>query len=180
MSKRKKRKHLLALEASAVKKHRQAPSAGELTNKRNVLLAHIEDIASSGKAEWIIEMEKDILENDLDRYANNDPLMTGSLKAALDEIAALERQLEIVDDPEKYKAIDRAHSLTKNRNRGLPLDEARQVFRSHRARLGNQAKTRMDDTEKQIIYARRKALGIAEKDYIERQTTALGQIYSDV
>ena len=92
----------------------------------------------------------------------------------------LSGNLRLLTTPEKYKAIDRAHSLTKNRNRGLPLDEARQVFRSHRARLGNQAKTRMDDTEKQIIYARRKALGIAEKDYIERQTTALGQIYSDV
>ena len=174
MSRQKERKHLLGLEASAVEKHGEAPSARDLAQKRKALLAHIEDIVASGEAEWIIAMERDIVENDLDRYTHADLLMTGSLKAALDEIAAIERQLEFVDDPEKYKAVNKAHSLSKNRNRGLPLDEARQSFRSHRARLGNQAKTRMDDIEKQIIHARRTALGAAERDYIKRQTRTLG------
>ena len=171
---REARQNLLMLEASAVKKHDQAPSAIELVNARKALLAHVKEIAASGGAKWIIALERDIVENDLDRYTHADLLMTGSLKAALDEIAAIERQLEFVDDPEKYKAVNEAHSLSKNRNRGLPLDEARQSFRSHRARLGNQAKTRMDDIEKQIIHARRTALGAAERDYINRQARTLG------
>lgn len=168
------RQNLLMLEASAVKKHDQAPSAIELVNARKALLAHVKEVTASGGAKWIIAMERDIIENDLDRYTHADALMTGSLKAALDEIAAIERQLEFVDDPEKYKAVNNAHSLSKNRSRGLPLDEARQSFRSHRARLGNQAKTRMDDIEKQIIHARRTALGAAEREYIKRQARTLG------
>ena len=171
---REARQNLLMLEASAVKKHDQAPSAIELVNARKALLAHVKEVTASGEAEWIIALERDIVENDLDRYTHADALMTGSLKAALDEIAAIERQLEFVDDPEKYKAVNNAHSLSKNRNRGLTLDEARQSFRSHRARLGNQAKTRMDDIEKQIIHARRTALGAAERGYIKRQARTLG------
>lgn len=44
-----------------------------------------------------------------------------------------------------------------------------------RLRLGNQAKSRLEETEKHIIYARRKALGVAEKDYTERQAKTLGK-----
>ena len=54
------------------------------------------------------------------------------------------------------------------------MDEARQAFGSHRARLGNYLKYRLEDTEKQVIQARRTALSSAEKDYIERQAKTLG------
>lgn len=54
------------------------------------------------------------------------------------------------------------------------MDEARQSFRSHSARLGNLDKSRLDDTEKQIIDARRAALSAAESDYIKRQARTLG------
>ena len=120
-------------------------------------------------------MEKDFIQNDLDRYAKaNDKEMTGSLNAALLGVAAIEQQLEIVDDPAGYRAIDRGHGLPKNRKQGLPLDEARQSFASHRARLGNYVKYRLEETEKQIIHERSKALRIAEKDYIARQAKTLG------
>ena len=120
-------------------------------------------------------MEKDFIQNDLDRYAKaNDKEMTGGLNAALLGVAAIEQQLAIVDDPEGYKAIDRGHGLPENRKQGLPLDEARQSFASHRARLGNYVKYRLEETEKQIIHERGKALGIAEKDHIARQAKTLG------
>ena len=77
-------------------------------------------------------------------------------------------------DPEKYKAIDRAYNMRKNRKQGLPVDEARQAFGGHRARLGNYLKYRLEDTEKQVIQARITALSIAEKDYIARQAKTLG------
>ena len=57
---------------------------------------------------------------------------------------------------------------------GLPLDEARQSFASHRTRLGNYVSYRLEDTEKQFVRERRKALGIAEKNYIARQAKTLG------
>ena len=39
---------------------------------------------------------------------------------------------------------------------------------SHRTRLGNYVSYRLEDTEKQFVRERRKALGIAEKNYIAR------------
>ena len=175
MSAPKNIKRSLATEAQAIAKNRATPSARELVDARKALLARIKEIAATGKAELIVEMEKDFIQNDLDRYAKaNDKEMTGSLNAALLGVAAIEQQLEIVDDPERYKAIDRGHGLPKNRKQGLPLDEARQSFASHRARLGNYVKYRLEETEKQIIHERRRALGIAEKDYIARQAKTLG------
>lgn len=174
MSAPKNIKRPLATEAQAIEKNRATPSARALVDARKALLARIKEITATGKAELIVEMEKDFIQNDLDRYAKaNDKEMTGSLNAALLGVAAIEQQLEIVDDPERYKAIDRGHGLPKNRKQGLPLDEARQSFASHRARLGNYVKYRLEETEKQIIHARRKALGIAEKDYIARQAKTL-------
>ena len=175
MSAPKSIKRPLATEAQAIAKNRATPSARELVDARKALLARIKEIAATGKAALIVEMEKDFIQNDLDRYAKaNDKEMTGSLNAALLGVAAIEQQLEIVDDPEGYKAIDRGYGLPKNRKQGLPLDEARQSFASHRARLGNYVKYRLEETEKQIIHERRRALGIAEKNYIARQAKTLG------
>ena len=151
------RDHLLMLEAIAVKKHQQASSTEELVDARKILIAHVREIKASGNAEAIIEMEKDFIQNDLDRYAKaDDKEMTGSLNAALLGVAAIKQQLEIVDDPQKYRAIDRDYALPKNRKQGLPLDEARQSFASHRTRLGNYVNYRLEDTEKQFVRERRK------------------------
>ena len=169
------RQRLLMLEASSVNEHREAPSAEKLVDARKVLIAHVKEIAASGNAEAIIKMEKDFIQNDLDRYARaDDKEMIGSLNAALLGVAAIKQQLELVDDPQKYQAIDRGYALPKNRKQGLPLDEARQSFASHRARLGNYVKYRLEETEKQLVRERSKALNIAEQDYIARQARTLG------
>ena len=169
------RDYLLMLEAVAVERHKEASSAAKLVNTRKALIAHVREIAASGKGEWIIEMEKDFIQNDLEHYARaDDKEMIGSLNAALLGVAAIKQQFELVDDPRKYQAIDRGHALPKNRKQGLPLDEARQSFSSHRARLGNYVKYRLEETEKQFVRERRKALGIAEQDYIARQAKTLG------
>lgn len=172
---REARQNLLMLEASAVKKHDQAPSAIELVNARKALLAHVKEIAASGKGESIIAMERDIIENDLIRYARaEDKAMTSSLNAALQGLAAIERKHRIVDEPASYRRVNEEFSFPKNRKHGLPLDEARQAFGSHRARLDNLAKSRLEAIEKQIIRARRAALSAAERDYIKRQARTLG------
>ena len=169
------RDRLLGLEAVAVERHREAPSAAKLVDTRKDLIAHVKEIAASGNAEAIIEMEKDFIQNDLERYAKaDDKEMTGSLNASLLGVAAIKQQLELVDDPQKYQAIDRGYALPKNRKQGLPLDEARQSFASHRARLGNYVKYRLEEAEKQLVRERIKALGIAEQDYIARQARTLG------
>ena len=170
-----KRQQLLGRESVVVDEHREAPSGEKLVDARKILIAHVKEIAASGSAEAIIEMEKDFIQNDLEHYARaDDKEMIGSLNAALLGVAAIRQQLELVDDPQKYQAIDRGYALPKNRKQGLPLDEARQSFTSHRARLGNYVKYRLEETEKQLVRERRKALSIAEQDYIARQAKTLG------
>ena len=164
---------ILAFEAALVEERNKTPASQRLAGFRNQLLFFIKDTARGGNAERIVALEKTIIKNDLDRYSNSKP-MADSLKAALNEFAVIERQLGMVDKPEQYKPVDAAYSLSKNRTKDLPMDEARQSFRSHSARLGNLDKSRLDDTEKQIIDTRRAALSTAERDYIKRQARTPG------
>ena len=170
---------ILAFETALVEERDKTSASQRLAGFRNQLLLFIKESARGGNAERIVALEKTIIKNDLDRYSNSKP-MADSLKAALNEFAVLERQLGMVDKPEQYKPVDAAYSLTKNRNKGLPMDEARQSFRSHSARLGNLDKSRLDNTEKQIIDARRAALSAAERDYIKRQARTLGVEFAGV
>ena len=175
MSKPAERERLLTVEAVAIRRHAQAFSAKKLVDTRKDLIAHVKEIAASGKGEWIIAMERDFVANDLERYAKaDDKEMTSSLNAALQGFAAIERKHRIVDNKEQYQRVNEEFSFPKNRKQGLPLDEARQAFASHRARLGNYVKYRLEETEKQFVRERGKALSIAEQDYIARQARTLG------
>ena len=169
------RDRLLMFESLAVDTHREAPSAAKLVDTRKILIAHVKEIAASGKGEWIIAMERGFVANDLERYARaDDKEMIGSLNAALLGVAAIERKHRMVDNKEQYQRVNEEFSFPKNRKQGLPLDEARQAFTSHRARLGNYVKYRLEETEKQLVRERGKALSIAEQDYIVRQARTLG------
>ena len=91
------RDRLLGYEAVAVKKHQQTFSAKKLVDTRKDLIAHVKEIAASGKGEWIIAMERSFVANDLERYAKaDDKEMTSSLNAALQGFAAIERKHRIV------------------------------------------------------------------------------------
>ncbi|WP_072282003.1 hypothetical protein [Rappaport israeli] len=54
------------------------------------------------------------------------------------------------------------------------MDEARQSFKSHFARLVNMDKSRLDDDEKKIIDARKSMISTAQKLYMARQANTLG------
>ncbi|MDR3323177.1 MAG: hypothetical protein LBS89_03135 [Zoogloeaceae bacterium] len=56
----------------------------------------------------------------------------------------------------------------------MPLDEARQAFKSHYARLSNLDKSRLSDDDKKIIDARKTNIFNAIKLYIQRQAKTLG------
>ena len=163
----------MMLGLSRVKKHRQAPTAQAVAEFRQTLLTDVKAISESGGAELIVAMEKALAQHDLEYYANS-KTMTGSLKTALSEFAMIERQLGKVDDPTQYKATDQSFGLAKNRSKGLPLDEARQAFKSHYARLVNLDKAPLDDLQKKLIQARKSAIHRARQQYIARQARTLG------
>ena len=164
---------LLGLGVLSVKEHRQAPTAKKVTQFRQTLLTDVKAISANGSAELIVAMEKALVQHDLEYYANS-KTMIGSLNTALSEFAMIERQLGKVDDPEQYKATDQSFGLAKNRSKGLPLDEARQAFKSHYARLVNLDKAPLDDLQKKLIEARKSGFYRAQQQYIARQANTLG------
>ena len=144
---------LMLLGALSIKEHRAAPTARKVAEFRQTLLTDVKAISESGSAELVVAMEKALVQHDLEYYANS-KTMIGSLNTALSEFAMIERQLGKVDGPAKYKATDQSFGLAKNRSKGLPLDEARQAFKSHYARLVNLDKAPLDDLQKKLIEAR--------------------------
>jgi hypothetical protein len=164
---------MLLREATLSKQMAETRVAKRLNATRGSLFVHLHEVGQSGDLPLIVATERAIVEGDLSRYANSQS-MTNSLKMAINEIAAIERHISIVDDPEKYRNVDQAHSLPKNRKGGLPFDEARQALASHYARLDNLDKSRLDDDEKKVIGARKSAIWMAGKLYVERQAKALG------
>jgi hypothetical protein len=164
--------NILALEAGWSKALLSATNAKNLQKERTSLLSHVREVGKSSDLALMVATEKAIVNGDLEHYANSKG-MVSSLNAALAELVAVEKLLSIVDDKVKYNLIDQAYSLPKNREKGLPLDEARQAFKSHHARLDNLDRARLSEDEKKIIDARKSNMFQAGKLYVERQAKTL-------
>ena len=164
---------LLFAEQYAVRSMREGREAKDLETAQQRLLKSLRELGKSGDLTQIVAVEKTLVRAERAYYSNS-KAMEGSLKAALKELDAVERHIGIVDDPARYKAVDEAHSLPRNRRGDLPYDEARQALRSHHARLNNMDKARLSDTEKQVIDARKSNILQAERLYKELQVRALG------
>jgi hypothetical protein len=165
--------NLLVLEGGLIETLANSEEAKDLSTLRGSLLARIREVGKRGDLPQIVATEKAIIEDELKNHANSKS-MVASLNAALAELTAIESLLAIVDDRHEYSRIDQAHLLPKNREKGLPLDEARQAFRSHHARLGNLEKARLSSDEKAIIEARKDNMLIANRHYAQRQARTLG------
>ncbi|MDR1647797.1 MAG: hypothetical protein LBR88_07170 [Zoogloeaceae bacterium] len=164
---------ILTREAGWFKAQLATNATRNLQKTRDGLLRHVHEVGKRSAPELIVATEKAIVESDLEHYANSKG-MVSSLNAALAELTAIEKLLAIVDDEHEYKRIDQAYILPKNREKGLPLDEARQAFKSHYARLSNLDKARLSEDEKAIIEARRDNMREAGKIYARRQARTLG------
>ncbi|MDR3056473.1 MAG: hypothetical protein LBU53_13960 [Zoogloeaceae bacterium] len=164
---------LLVIEGGWFKEHAVAPSSKKLNKARSNLLDHVKRVGKSEDLALMVASEKAIVEDELTNHANSKG-MVSSLNAALAELTATEKLLAIVDDEARYKQVDQSYSLPKNREKGLPLDEARQAFKSHYARLNNLDRARLSEDEKKIIDARKSNMFQAGKLYAQRQTKTLG------
>jgi hypothetical protein len=131
-------------------------------------------IGRSGDLKTILTAERALLTNELERYGNSVG-MKSSLGSALEEIKQAEKMHDIAQNKDRYREVDELYQRPKNRRRGLPYDEARQFFNAHNTRLLNQDRSRLSETEKKTLSARRTNMRIAEKAYIALQQKALGQ-----
>jgi len=169
---------LLAREKILTDEVRQTRSAKRLAKSRIKLFQHLQNVARGHDLALMIETERVIVEGDLKHYANSKS-MTSSLKTALNELSVVELHLALVKDIEKYRIVNQAHTLPKNRKSGLPHDEACQALASHHARLDNLDKSRLDEPEKDLIDARKAVIAQAAKLYRQRQANTLGIEHSE-
>lgn len=151
---------------------RSAPGKAARASRTHVE-KQLNDARRTGDLSCILRVEEIVLRNELERYANSRAMRT-SLETSLAEHAVATRMLDRVRDPAAYREVDANFSLPRNRTGGVPRDEARQFFRSHAARLLNQDKSRLDESEKRVLDKRRLNMRHAEKLYAALQERALG------
>lgn len=140
---------------------------------QETLLETTKAIGKTGDISLILAAEANILKNDI-RFYGNSPAMRSSLTAALTELGQAQKMLPVVRNPDLYMAVDASHGNVKSRIGGLPRDAARQFFQSHNARLLNADKSRLTETEKRIVDARRHNIRVASLAYAGLQEQALG------
>jgi len=169
---------ILAREQALVEEVNKTRAANKLRLFRRDFLRQLVETGKSGDLPLMVAVEKQIVEGDLEHYANSKS-MTSSLKTALNELSVIELHLALVNDAEKYQIVNQAHTLPKNRKSGLPHDEACQALASHHARLDNLDKSRLDEPEKDLIDARKAVIAQAAKLYRQRQANTLGIEHSE-
>ena len=115
---------------------------------------HVAEIGKTGDAQRILQTELAMLQEERN-YLSNSTVQKGSLDTAIEGLNISLNLLEKVRSPESYRDVDENHSTRKRRSGGLPLDEAREFFKSHNSRLLNLDKAILSDEEKELIDIRR-------------------------
>lgn len=93
--------------------------AAFLRDSQAKLAATLGEVGRSADGELILRVEHAILENEFEHYANSRSMRT-SLENSIAEHDAAIRMLKRVRSPAAYAAMDAAHSLPRNRIKGLP------------------------------------------------------------
>ncbi|MCK5296727.1 MAG: hypothetical protein KAJ75_07530 [Alphaproteobacteria bacterium] len=166
-------KGLVTDETLIMNKIEELAPVKKLQQTRMNLFKELRGVAKTENIALILDVEKYILITDLTHHANSKS-MVSSLNKSLTELILTENLLQVVAKPESYKSIDMAHQKKENRKKGLPYDEARQFFASHRQRMDNNSRSRLNDNEKQILNQRKNNIRTAEKLYIVQQEKTLG------
>ena len=133
---------------------------------------HVAEISKTGDARSILETELAVLQEER-HYLSNSKFQEGSLDTAIEGLTVTLDLLEKVRSPESYRIVDEHHVTRKRRSGGLPLDEAREFFKSHNGRLINLDKGILSDEEKELIDIRRANIRKAGRMYIAMQHRAL-------
>ena len=134
---------------------------------------HVAEVGKTGDAQRILKTELAVLQEERDNLSNA-TVQEGSLDTAIEGLTVTLDLLEQVRSPESYRIVDKHHITRKRRSGGLPLDEAREFFKSHNSRLLNLNKAILSDEEKELIDIRRANIRKAGKMYITLQQQALG------
>ncbi|MGI9322229.1 MAG: hypothetical protein ACR2PJ_01475 [Pseudomonadales bacterium] len=146
----------------------------DIKDAREVLVEGINKIARDGSIEDIVGLERKIITTELERPANT-PEKKSSLLAAVDHLDnAMEMLDKLRNRPDAYLETDRDHSMPSARRYGLPYEKGAKFFASHLSRLRNMAKSRLSESDNNLIMARINAISAAQKMYMALQRKVLG------
>lgn len=152
----------------------QESSDYKYTDKhRQVLYEELKTIGKSRQIDQILEAEKLFLLNDQSNYIGSSA-QGKAIANALSELAAASNAYQKVLSPDSYKEINDNLQSHKSRSGDLPLDEARQFFKSNSVRILNWDKGKMSVSERSILEARKANMLTAQTIYIGLQRKALG------
>lgn len=136
-------------------------------------LTYLKEAATERNFEKLLGHERLMLVHTL-KFDANSPEEVKSLEAA---IAQLDESINCFkamrEDPAAYKKMEATYS-SKKKVAGLPLDAARDFFRSHTTRLTNSLAAKGFHSDKQIIRQRKENLKVLQACYVELQQKTLG------
>ncbi len=139
----------------------------------NKTLTFLKDIAQKRNIHHLLDVERLVLEHSL-KYDTNSPEEKQSVKVALEQLEACAKCLaSLVKNPAGYREnVDPTYS-PKAREGGLPLDAAREFFKSHVTRLTNNLVSKASQVEKQLLRQRKENIQVMRDCYVELQRKAL-------
>ncbi len=156
------------------KNARQSYNARAESIAQKQMVKIIQAIGKTGDINLIMTAEKAINVHELEFYTNSKP-MESSLKQTLTSINITNKCIDVIQNkPDEYKIRAQSYEETKNQLNGLPLDEARQFFKSQSARFVNMDKSPLSNDKKATIEARKFNVRLAGDIYIDLQKATLG------
>ena len=135
------------------------------------LIPILQEAAELRDIDTLLAIERAFLRLELE-YLGEAPIKVSSLNNAIRELDAAVLMLSYVRNPDYYQDFDQCFSLEKNRKNNQPYDQARQFFDSHKTRLSNIEKGRMEEGERNLLSAREHNIQLARQLYIELQQEA--------
>lgn len=134
---------------------------------------YLQQEAKKRDIDSMLAQERLILTHSLEFDANS-PEEKNSLQSAIDQLEECRRCFQaLTANPRAYQEMAVTYSARK-KEAGLPMDAARDFFRSHSTRLANILSGKSSEFEKMMVRQRRDNLHVVKDMYVELQRKALG------
>lgn len=135
----------------------------------------MEQIGESQNPHIIITAERLMLRHEAQFYGKANPQALKSINEAVKELDGASKALNIVQDKDKYQAVNDAHSpKDKDRKNGLPKDAFHVFTNSHKTRLGNRMRSIEASFEERLLLKERyNNMQVAQKEYMILQAKVL-------
>ncbi len=145
--------------------------------------AVLKNLAESGDFNAILKVEKDLQQQDLEKYSTNETVRMNVLDGIEDLEKGIADYNTLMKSPEAYKVKAYVRRDMTGRDRAVPLDAMRKALRSQASRVRNYARNPMaNDAERAFHTARMKMIRQAEQLYdgIQREQLSGDNVYGAV